>query len=197
MSRLACVYVGRCLPTNKAYVGSTLRGKNRALGHIRDLTKGTHSNSYLQRAWEKYGKSKFVWHIVETCDSKELLQREQWWIEFLRAADRRYGFNLLYPVTDKRQRVRSVLSATQIEKWRDPVIREKRLSGLKALHTDPEWKSNRARTMAAKWQDPVWRSKMLKVLADNSEERALREANDPSIRVHRMRGLNQQTTGRV
>lgn len=193
MSRVSLIYVGRSLETNKVYVGSTAQGKRRIFSHIRDLTKNRHSNSYLQNAWNKYGPDDFVWHVVETCESEKLLEREQWWIEFLRASDRRYGFNLLYPVTDKRQEVKSALSQSQVEKWRDPVIRDKRLTGLKAVHKDPVWKSRRAEAMAARWQDPEWRAKMLKVLATNVEDFNNRVANEPGFKEHRMRGIQPQS----
>jgi group I intron endonuclease len=183
------IYVGRCYPTNKVYVGSTLQGRRRALSHVRDLKTKRHSNDYLQNAWNKYGEDSFKWFIVEKCTAEELKQREQWWIDFLRAADPRYGFNLCNAVQRIGKEAASQLSLTQIEKWRDPVIRSKRLTGLKASHKDPEWKSNRARTMAARWADPAWRAKMLKVLAANTKNTQERERQDPSLRQHRMRGL--------
>lgn len=191
MLELSLVYVGRCLTTNRVYVGSTIRGKRRILSHIRDLDKGIHSNSYLQNAWNKYGSSDFAWYVVDICEPEQLLKREQWWIEFLRASDRRYGFNLLYPVTDKRQQVKSVLSECQVEKWRDPIVRNKRLTGLKELHKDPVWKNNRAKALAAKWQEPEWRAKMLKVLAKNTAKLSDRRVNEPGFKELQMRGLNR------
>ncbi len=189
MSNQSIIYVGRCLTTNKVYVGSTIRGKKRVLGHIRDLNKGTHSNSFLQRAWDKYGSGDFKWHVVEVCRPNQLLSREQWWIGFLRAGDRGYGFNLLYPVSDNRAAIKSELAKTQIEKWRDPEIRSKRLAGLKELHKDPEWKSRRAVAMKARWADPKWREKMLKVLAKNVDVLVDRNANEAGFKENRMRGI--------
>ncbi len=183
------IYVARCLPTNKVYVGSTIQGKRRVLGHIRDLNSSRHSNKYLQNAWDKHGSKAFVWHIVEICEPKKLISREQWWIVFLRAANRRYGFNLLFPLSDERVKLRSQLALTQVEKWRDPIIRGKRLTGLVKLHKDPEWKSRRAKAMAARWADPEWRSKMLKVLSFNVKGLEARMANEPGFKEHRMRGI--------
>jgi hypothetical protein len=188
------------MPTNKVYVGSSTQGHRRVFSHTRDLDKGRHSNSYLQSAWDKYGAKSFEWHVVEQCSRDELLAREQWWIVFLRAADRRYGFNLCFPVTDKRGEFSSHLSLTQIEKWRDPEIRVKRLTGLKALHKDPVWKSDRARAMAARWQDPAWRAKMVKVLSANVDALQGRMNNEPGFKQHRMRGIQpikSTPTGRV
>ncbi len=189
MSKQPLIYVGRCLTTNKVYVGSTKQGKRRALSHIRDLNKGTHSNKVLQRAWDKYGADDFTWHVVEACEPNQLLAREQWWIGFLRAAERDYGFNLIYPVADIRNAIASALAKTQIEKWRDPEIRRKRLTGLKKLHKDPEWKDRRAQSMKQRWADPKWRAKMLKVLAKNVDVLVDRNANEPGFKQHRMRGI--------
>lgn len=128
--------------------------------------------------------------IVEFCEPEHLLSREQWWIGFLRAADKDYGFNLLYPAKDDRKLIASRLAETQVEKWRDPEIRNSRLMGLKKLHKDPEWKSQRAAAMAARWQDPKWRTKMLKVLGKNVESLVDRNANEPGFKARRMRGIN-------
>ena len=94
------------MPTNKVYVGLSIQGHRRVFPHTRDLGHGRHSNSYLQRAWDKYGPKSFEWHVVEQCNPDELLAREQWWIGFLRAADKRYGFNLCFPVTDRRSELK-------------------------------------------------------------------------------------------
>ncbi len=190
------IYVGRNLTTNKAYVGSTIKGKRRPLGHIRMLNKGVHDNPYLQAAWNKYGPDDFVWHVVEICEPEELLAREQWWIGFLRTTDERYGYNLIYPVADYRQAIKSQLAKTQIEKWRDPEIRSKRLTGLKVLHKDPAWKARRAATMTAKWADPDWRAKMLKVLANNVDTLNNRMVNEPGFKEHRMRGIQPNSITR-
>lgn len=190
------VYVGRCLTTNKVYVGSTKQGKKRPLSHIRNLNKGCHDNDYLQKAWDRYGQDDFVWYIVEECSLDKLQDREQWWVGFLRATDERYGFNLCYPKQEVAQ-IASRLSECQVESWKDPIVREKRLSGLKVLHKNEEWKSRRRLAMQKRWQDPEWRAKMMKVLEKNSEVLTDRNRNEPGFNEHRMRGLNKSDTGRV
>lgn len=189
MSRKSLIYVGRCLPTNKVYVGSSMQGHRRVFSHTRELDKCRHSNDYLQKAWNKHGADNFVWHVVEECDIADLLTREQWWIEFLRATDERYGFNLCYPDRDEREIFQSELSKSQVEYWRDPIVRGKRLTGLKRMHKDPKWKSRRAEALAARWQDPAFRDKMLGVLKKNTEKLADRMKNEPGFKKHRMRGI--------
>lgn len=184
------IYVGRCLPTNKVYVGSTGQGKRRVLSHIRDLNCNRHSNAYLQRAWDKHGEDNFIWHVVEECGTETLRTREQWWIGFLRANDRRYGYNLCNPVSDD-VNIKSVLAQTQVKLWQDPEIRNKRLVGLRNLHKNKEWKSRRSEALSKKWQDPVWRAKMLQVLKGNVNAFREKRANNPDWDKHRMRGINQ------
>ena len=196
MSKMPVIYVGRCLTTNKVYVGSSRQGKRRVLSHLRDLKKGNHSNSYLQSAWNKYGSKDFVWYVVESCEKEHLQAREQWWIGFLRATDRQYGFNLCNAADDFSKQVVTQLAKAQIEAWRDPEIRSKRLVGLKKLHQDAHWKSKRSQALSAKWKDPEWRSKMLNVLKQNVDKLSERMTNEPGFKEHRMRGING-STGRV
>lgn len=188
MKMTTLIYVGRCLTTNKVYVGSTTKGKRRPLGHILLLNKKQHTNSYLQRAWDKYGANSFVWHVVEECDETNLIAREQWWVGFMLALDRRYGYNLCNPVGFS-DGIKSQLSKTQVKQWQDPEIRRKRLVGFHDSHKNPEWKSRRAQALAAKWQDPEWRAKMLGVLASNVASLSHRMETEPGFKQHRMRGI--------
>ena len=191
------IYVGRCLPTNKVYVGSSRNGKRRPLNHILDLNKQRHSNTYLQRAWNKYGENKFVWHIVEICSEAELKERETWWIGFMRALDRRYGYNLCNPVGFTSE-VTSELAKTQVKQWKDPVIAKARLVGLKKVHKDPKWQHRRKSDMTKRWQDPKWRAKMLRVLAKNTKKMSRRSKTEPGFKERRMRGIQpKKYHGRV
>lgn len=87
------IYVIRCSPTNKVYVGSSINVDKRWKVHRAALRNRGHHNAYLQRAWDKYGEASFEFAIVEECSIDVLLTREGAWIERLRAADPEYGFN--------------------------------------------------------------------------------------------------------
>ena len=63
------------------------------LRHIKGLRDGTHYNEHLQRAWIAYGEKSFYYLILERCPPEDCLEREQFWINRLRAADNRTGFN--------------------------------------------------------------------------------------------------------
>jgi group I intron endonuclease len=93
----AAVYIIKNLTTSKFYVGSAInyyqRFYHKSSGHLAKLNKGLHHNIYLQRAWNKYGQIDFVFDIIEKIeDVHKLLEREQFFIDILRACE--YGYNI-------------------------------------------------------------------------------------------------------
>ncbi|HEY8804618.1 MAG TPA: NUMOD3 domain-containing DNA-binding protein, partial [Clostridium sp.] len=62
----------------KYYIGSATIIDDRWRRHIGTLMNDNHDNSYLQRAWNKYGKDNFIFSIIELVyDLKELTNTEQ------------------------------------------------------------------------------------------------------------------------
>ena len=56
------------LVNNKMYIGSTRTSfRIRFIHHKNKLIKGTHKNSYMQHAFNKYGTDKFEFRIIEIC----------------------------------------------------------------------------------------------------------------------------------
>lgn len=83
------------LDNNKRYVGSSARSlKYRLKKHRRLLKRGRHPNRYLQAAWNKYGERLFEFSILEYCEPDICVEREQYWMDFYRAYNRDYGYNL-------------------------------------------------------------------------------------------------------
>ena len=68
------------LATNKLYIGSAVKLSARQSGHLSKLNSDKHPNRYLQRSFNKYGKDYFVFKVVEYCETKDLIEREQFWI---------------------------------------------------------------------------------------------------------------------
>jgi len=74
---------------NKCYVGSTSRiFGERWCQHKTELNNNKHSNSYLQNAWNKYGKEAFVFVEQERLNNpnlsiNQIREREQYWIDNL------------------------------------------------------------------------------------------------------------------
>lgn len=76
------------------YIGSTLNFKHRKNQHFSALDLKKHPNNKLQNAWNKYGSMHFSFNIIEECDKKFLLEREQFWINFYQSYKNKIGYNL-------------------------------------------------------------------------------------------------------
>jgi len=82
---------------DRIYVGSSFDIKERWHRHKTDLRTNKHGNNYLQNSWNKYGECNFIFSMIESFKftTKEyLLNREQYWIDFLNVCDRKVGYNL-------------------------------------------------------------------------------------------------------
>ena len=88
------IYSIRNKCNNKIYIGSSKNIHSRISEHILDLNKDIHQNDYLQRSWNKYGEVNFELMIIELCEFDILLDREQYWMDFLKSYNRKYGYNL-------------------------------------------------------------------------------------------------------
>jgi group I intron endonuclease len=80
----------------KVYVGQSGASKgikHRIGGHLRELRKGSHRNSKLQHAFDRYGESAFECWIIESCQNGALNAREEYWIELFAAFTTR-GYNI-------------------------------------------------------------------------------------------------------
>lgn len=81
--------------TSKIYIGSSTNVETRFYGHKLLLKNGTHSNGFLQNAWNKYGSEDFIFEIVEEVeDSRQLFPREQYYMDLYSAYRREFGYNL-------------------------------------------------------------------------------------------------------
>lgn len=107
----------------KRYVGSAAYSlSSRKATHITRLNSGTHANSHFQAAWAKYGKEVFEYSVIEECPSIDCITKEQYWIDFHKAADPRYGYNLrLVAQSNKGLKIHSekIIEANR-KKARDP-----------------------------------------------------------------------------
>ncbi len=88
------IYTITNLINNKIYVGYTCNFENRKTNHINLLRGNYHSNSLLQRAWNKYGESNFRIEILEEVDREFLASQENYWSNLLRVTNKKYGYNL-------------------------------------------------------------------------------------------------------
>lgn len=89
------IYLIKNLITNKLYVGKAFYIRKRLNTHKWALRHNKHANSYLQRAWNKYGEVNFLFDIIEYCDISVLPEREGYWVDFYKANDDQFGYNLM------------------------------------------------------------------------------------------------------
>ncbi|AII28127.1 homing endonuclease [Bacillus phage Bobb] len=71
-----CVYRIVNKQNGRMYIGSTTSVDKRFNRHKRELRRGTHHCTYLQRSWNKYGEENFSFEIVKQYDS-EISAREE------------------------------------------------------------------------------------------------------------------------
>jgi group I intron endonuclease len=89
------IYKILCTANNKFYIGSSIDIYKRFVDHKYKLKRRLHSNTHLQRAWDKYGNEKFTLSILEECSREMLIEREQYWIDRLTPHIDSIGFNLI------------------------------------------------------------------------------------------------------
>ena len=83
------------IENGKVYVGSAVNIKNRWSLHRHALKRGKHANDKLQKSWIKHGPDSFLFSVIEyVADKKDLIPREQFWIDKMRSADKAVGYNI-------------------------------------------------------------------------------------------------------
>jgi len=88
------IYKIENLIDKKIYVGSSIKLENREYRHFLMLKNGTHDNTHLQNAYNKYGKNSFVFVVIEECDVNVLIEKENYYINFYKSNIREFGYNL-------------------------------------------------------------------------------------------------------
>ena len=97
------IYVITCKGNNKIYVGSACKLSKRKNQHFSLLSLNKHPNKYLQASYGLYGKESFSFEVIENVENVEdLISREQFYIDSLKATDRNIGMNLC-PIAGNQQ----------------------------------------------------------------------------------------------
>lgn len=124
------IYIIRCEPTGKVYVGSSKDIAKRWGYHCRDLRSNRHNNPYLQHAWNKYGHALFICEVIEIVeDQSNLVHREQYWINTHKATDNKYGYNASVAMRNPESRPRdetiAKIRAARMKQVFTPEMRQK------------------------------------------------------------------------
>lgn len=65
----------------KRYIGSAVNLADRWCLHLIQMRRGTHHNSHLQKAFDKYGERAFAVAILEKIEPEMLIEREQYYLD--------------------------------------------------------------------------------------------------------------------
>src|SRR5260221_8854899 len=77
------IYRITCTVNDRFYIGSAVNLYKRWYDHRFHLSRKTHRNQKLQRAWDKYGEDAFLFEVIEFVLMPFLLMREQYWLDKL------------------------------------------------------------------------------------------------------------------
>jgi len=78
-SGVSGIYMFQCTETGGTYIGSSVDLYGRFYEHL--TGGGDKSNLHLQRAANKYGWDSFIFGVIETCPSSELVAIEQSYLD--------------------------------------------------------------------------------------------------------------------
>jgi group I intron endonuclease len=104
-TKLSGIYCIKNDVTGKLYIGSSKHIMSRIFGgsstsHIRALLSNNHINHHLQGSWNTHGEKSFSYYILELCNPKDLISREQYYFNTLLKAnelpDNRYFYEHSY-----------------------------------------------------------------------------------------------------
>ena len=77
----------------KLYIGSSTEVLRRLRLHKRSLDLEQHHNTHLQKAYSK-DKNAFMFVIIQRVYTKDLLEREQYWMDYFLSYDHYCGYNI-------------------------------------------------------------------------------------------------------
>lgn len=91
MQKLRCTAIYKITNSinGKIYIGSSKNFYSRYLAH----KSKKNINTYLGRAFRKYGFENFIFEVLESPEIVDLIKREQFWMDFYKSYDKSIGYN--------------------------------------------------------------------------------------------------------
>lgn len=126
------------LKSGKMYIGQSVDIDKRIHDHIYELSNNVHSNRYLQAAWNKYGKSNFVFSVLQETSEEELTAAEKYWVDYYGGYESDYLYNLREPGPKGKLSADALrkLSESQKKLREDPEFCKKLSEGAKRSWTE-------------------------------------------------------------
>ena len=63
------------------YIGSAVNIKSRWSNHLGRLSRNIHENPFMQNVFNKLGKDRLIFSVLEQCEKCILIEREQYYID--------------------------------------------------------------------------------------------------------------------
>jgi len=79
--------------TDKYYIGSSNNIYNRWTVHRHGLRTNQHHSSKLNHSWNKHGNKAFKFLLIQACSEEDLIDREQYWMDYFDAYAN--GYNMV------------------------------------------------------------------------------------------------------
>jgi len=171
------VYIIRCVPTGKVYVGSAFRIKKRWVDHCKALIDGKHHSPLLQRAWRKYGEEAFEFIVVVHCHRDDLIWLEQGFMDQYKSCDPAYGFNINRTAGSRlgmahRADTKAKLRAANLGKTYSAEVKAKKSASMRGKQRSAEHCANLSKVLRGIPKSPEYRKRMSESKKElyNSEE---------------------------
>jgi group I intron endonuclease len=127
--------------TGKRYVGSTaISFDARLKQHLTLLNTGKHTSRHLQSSWNKHGESAFEFVVEEICGVENVLIREQYFLDYYKSYDDRFGYNILPKAGSHLGAKRTEESKKKMGAWKRLPELCSKLSELSKKNFTPEMK---------------------------------------------------------
>ena len=197
-----CIYIVKNISNNKVYIGQTTDPKVRKNQHFSLLSRNKHPNIHLQSSYNKYGKSCFVFEIIEMVENKALLtSRESYWTEFYKQITTIYNQRICvesnkgYKFGPRSEEVKNKISETHKGLGTKPPSR-KGCKGYKLRPRPEEVKKKISETHKELNKNDIKRKKTIKKLSYEAVQQIRKlhkEGNITNKELSIMFGVHQRT----
>lgn len=140
------IYRIRNLINNQCYYGSSKQIEKRIKTHKRELKKNIHINRILQRAWNKYGETNFLFEIVELCETNVLLELEQKYLDLKPKYNiglKSSGGDNLTKNPNKKKIIEKITNAVR-KRYDSMSTEDKKQKHSRPMEQNPNWKGGKS-----------------------------------------------------